>query len=216
MRGEYYHLYNRGVEKRVIFKNAYDSRRFMALLHLCNSREPVDIGLHLENGGTITDLFLKQKVGTIVDIITYCLMPNHFHILVRETSEKGVSQFMQRLGTAYSSYFNKKYKRTGTLFEGPFKARLVDTEPYLLYLTSYIHLNPIKLIDPEWKKFGIKNVESAEKFLREYQSSSFIDYVGINRQESVILAKPLFGSAQINGFPDLVEDWSSKKHLFTM
>ena len=145
-----------------------------------------------------------------MDIITYCLMPNHFHILVRETSEKGVSQFMQRLGTAYSSYFNKKYKRTGTLFEGPFKARLVDTEPYLLYLTSYIHLNPIKLIDPEWKKFGIKNVESAEKFLREYQSSSFIDYVGINRQESVILAKPLFGSAQINGFPDLVEDWSSK------
>lgn len=213
--GEYYHLYNRGVEKRTLFKNPYDHNRFMTLLYLCNSYEPVDIGAYLENGGSLRDLFSRKRKNTLVDIAAYCLMPNHFHILVREGSEKGISIFMQKLGTAYATYFNKKYKRTGTLFEGPFKAKHVDTEPYLLYLTAYIHLNPVKLIEPEWKELGIRNKKSSEKYLHEYAYSSFLEYAGGIRPESSVLTNPLLDFARIRRFSDLVEEWSSKTPLFT-
>ena len=212
--GEYYHVYNRGVEKRVIFKNTHDHNRFMALLYLCNSCEAVDIGRHFENGGTLNDLFLKPSGKRLVNIVTYCLMPNHFHILIEETSDGGISLFMRKLGTAYSSYFNKKYERTGTLFEGPFKARLVDTEPYLLYLASYIHLNPVKIIEPDWKDRGIKNGKVAEKYLQEYPYSSFFEYTGQARPESAILNQPLLEPAIVHNFYDLIGEWSSKKDLF--
>ena len=120
----------------------------MTLLYLCNSYEPVDIGAYLENGGSLRDLFSRKRKNTLVDIAAYCLMPNHFHILVREGSEKGISIFMQKLGTAYATYFNKNTSEQELFLRVRSKQKHVDTEPYLLYLTAYIHLNPVKLIEP--------------------------------------------------------------------
>ena len=83
---------------------------------------------------------------TLVDIGIYCLVPNHFHLLIKEKTENGISEFVKKVATGYSMYFNKKYERTGSLFEGPFKAKRIDTDEYLKYIFSYIHLNRKQII----------------------------------------------------------------------
>ncbi|MBU3925748.1 transposase, partial [Patescibacteria group bacterium] len=169
--GEFYHLYNRGINKMAIFLNNIDKKRFIKLLFACNSKKPVVFkniqGLPLEE---------IERGETIVDIGAYCLMPNHFHLLVREKTENGISMFMEKLFTAYSMYFNKKNERTGRLFEGIFKATHANKDQYLKYLFAYIHLNPVKLIDLKWKENSITDKEKAKKFLKEYAYSSYLDY----------------------------------------
>lgn len=111
----------------------------------------------------------------LVAIGSYCIMPNHFHILITPFMDGGVSKFMQKLSTAYSMYYNKKYSHSGGLFEGKFKAKHVPDDRYLKYLFSYINLNPVKLIDSTWKQYGIKDVEKTFKFLENYKYSSYLD-----------------------------------------
>ena len=185
--GEYYHIYNRGVEKRDIFMERRDYDRFIKLLYATNSTKPV-VYREIENK-LFSEIDREQQ---LVAIGAYCLMPNHFHLLVKEMSEGGISKFMEKLGTGYSMYFNKKYKRSGFLFQGNFKAEHVDSDEYLKYLYSYIHLNPVKLIDPEWKKFGIRDAASAKKFLEGYRDSSYLDYLSREREEKLILSKNEF------------------------
>ncbi|MDD5152790.1 MAG: transposase [Candidatus Pacebacteria bacterium] len=213
--GEYYHVYNRGTDKRIIFTSLNDYHRFIALLHLCNSSEPVHIGNILQNnqGLSLISLINVGISDRLVHIGAYCLMPNHFHLLLREKQENGISLFMKKLLTAYSMYFNKKYERSGALFEGPFKATHADTDVYLKYLFSYIHLNPVKIIDPNWKEDGIKDREVAKKYLTEYAHSSYLDYMGTNRAEGVILNKGAFPEyfTTAKDFDDFVNDWLTFK-----
>ena len=135
--GEYYHIYNRGNGKTIIFKDDYDYKRFMALLYLCNKTQAVDIRTHFREGRSFADLFeFNNNNSQFVDIGAYCLMPNHFHIFLREKSDGGISKFMEKVSTGYSMYFNKKYKRSGGLFEGRFKSQHVDNNSYFNYLFS--------------------------------------------------------------------------------
>jgi len=182
--GEFYHIYNRGTDKRVIFKNTKDYNRFVLLLYLCNSTKPVNIEAELQKGRTFLELMESNRGDELVDIGAYCLMPNHFHILIKEKNEKGISLFMKKLSTAYSMYFNKKYDRSGALFEGRFKAKHISDDAYLKYLFAYIHLNPIKIIDSEWKENGICNKSEAKIYLSKYEYSSYLDYLGKNRAGS--------------------------------
>ena len=124
---EYYHLYNRGTEKRIIFLDEQDYRHFLFLMYICNSEKSITLR-------NIGEFFERER--TIVDIGVFCLMPNHYHILVREKKENGISTYMRKLLTGYSMYFNKKYKRTGKLYEGVFKSIYVDKDTYLKYLYS--------------------------------------------------------------------------------
>ena len=130
----------------------------------------------------------------LVHIGAYCLMPNHFHILLTQKIDKGISKFMLKLSTAYVMYFNKKYKRTGGLFEGRFKSKHIDNDRYLKYLYSYIHLNPIKLIKPSWKE----EIHSKKKifidYIKKYAFSSTNYYLGENVIENKII--------NIEGFPN--------------
>ncbi|MEK7129078.1 MAG: transposase [Patescibacteria group bacterium] len=158
--GEFYHIYNRGNEKRIIFKDDHDRKRFTDLLFLCNTKKSIVVR-EIPTGLT----YEFDRGETIVDIGAYCLMPNHFHLLLREKTENGISLFMKKLATSYSMYFNKRHQRTGGLFEGKFKATHVDSDTYLKYLFSYIHLNPVKIIDPHWKENGINDKDMAEKYL---------------------------------------------------
>lgn len=184
--GEYYHLYNRGNDKRVIFHDEQDYKRFLALLFLCNSKNKVDMS-ELPDG-----IFAVPRGSSFVAIGSYCLMPNHFHILVTPLEEKGVSAFMQKITTAYCMYYNSKYSRTGSLFEGKFKSEHANTDRYLKYLFSYIHLNPLAIIDKEWKKKGIKNKSKALDFLNAYRYSSFSEYQDKKRKESSIVNRSFF------------------------
>ena len=140
--GEFYHLYNRGNSKQIIFHDEQDYKRFVGLLYVCNQEE----NFKSDNLGKNTDLLLIEVGKKLVSIGAWVLMPNHFHILATENIDYGISKFMQKLSTAYSMYYNKKYNRTGSLFEGKFKAQHLNKDSYLKYIFSYIHLNPIKLI----------------------------------------------------------------------
>ena len=213
--GEYYHLYNRGTDKRIIFTNRNDHNRFVLLLHLCNGIERVDVSNKLREGQTFTELINIEFSDRLVDIVAYCLMPNHFHLLVREKQEDGISLFMKKLLTAYSMYFNNKNNRTGALFEGRFKAKHANTDEYLKYLFAYIHLNPIKIIDSKWKEKGIQNLKTAQNFLNNYEHSSYLDWMGNDRHESKILnrdASPEYFST-VKDFNDFVNEWLTFKDV---
>lgn len=205
--GEFYHLYNRGTEKRNIFQSTQDRQRFLTLLYLCNSLTPVNLK---EQGSTLEKAVRINPTHPLLEIGAYCLMPNHIHLLVRATEENGISRFMQKLMTAYTMYFNKKYERSGALFQGKFKATHVMSDCYLKYLIAYIHLNPVKIIDPEWKENGIRDQEKAEAFLEQYRYSSFLDYwKNESRPEQKILIKTSLPEYFENGldFKKEVAEW---------
>ena len=136
-------------------------------------------------------------------------MPNHFHLLLHEKIDGGISLFMQKLLTAYSMYFNTKHDREGSLFESRFKAKHINTDAYLNWIFSYIHLNPFKLIHQNWKEKGISNLTSAKKFIQNYRYSSYYDYFIGDRPEKVILNKDIFfdQSPQINSFEDILKEF---------
>jgi putative transposase len=212
--GEYYHLYNRGTDKREIFTDTHDYNRFKALLYLCNSIAPVDISKHFSEGRSFAGLFEQDRDETLVDIIAYCLMPNHFHLLVREKCDGGTTKFLGKLSTGYSMYFNNKNKRTGALFEGRYKATHADSDEYLKYLLSYIHLNPIKIIDPHWKENGIKDQYSAQEYLDKYPYSSYFEWRGRARPETGIInkdASPVYFESS-REFTHFINDWLTSEY----
>ena len=126
-----------------------------------------------------------------VAIGAYCLMPNHFHILLSPLTDTGVSYFMKKLATGYSMYFNTKHQRTGSLFEGRYKSEHTADDIHLKYLFTYIHLNPIKLFQPNWREVGLNDITGARAFLDTYQYSSFPDNK-VARLESAILNQDKF------------------------
>jgi putative transposase len=185
---ENYHIYSRGVEKRKIFMNTKDYDRFVALLYIMNQDNSFTIGNFLQNKSkNLTDIFTKEREKTLVSILGYCLLPNHFHLILYEHTEGGISKFMGKLLTAYSMYFNKKYNRSGPLFTRPFRSEHIDNESQYLYIFSYVHLNPLSIINKNWKEDGIKNKKEAEKFIVHYQFSSYQDFLNSNRPEKAII-----------------------------
>jgi putative transposase len=214
---ELHHLYNRGTEKRKIFLAVKDYRRFLVLLYLCNSEKDVRIGDLIKNRSW-QELFTIERGETVIDLCAYCLMPNHFHLIGREKREGGTSAFMQKLMTAYTMYFNARYERTGTLFEGTYKAKHVADDRQLKYLVSYVHLNPVKLIEPGWKETGIVHRDAAEQFLEKYTYSSFLDYSqDAKRPQSPIVAadvlKEYYDEESPSDFGNSVKEWLTFKEI---
>jgi putative transposase len=214
---EYYHVYNRGVNKMKTFMNPHDYWRFIFLLFLCNDVEPVKLENITRNELGLTLLKMQEKIfkqergESIVDIGAFCLMPNHFHILLRERVDGGVPKFMQKISTAYTMYVNKRHGRTGALFGGSFKAEHVTDDVYLKYLFAYIHLNPVKLIDPEWKENGIHDKKRAQKYLDEYEYSSYGEYTKGDSPLGKILTKDSFPHyfTRNADFKTYIDDWLS-------
>lgn len=183
--GEWYHCFNRGIDKRVTFESDSDCRRFIQLLYLANDTKPVERGnfWHVKH----EDVLRLRRESPIVSIGAYCLMRNHYHILMQETIEGGISRFMQKLGTGYSMYFNEKKRRIGNVFIKPFRSRHVGSDPYLRRVTQYIHLNPAELFERRWKKGYVKEMANLELALKKYSFSSMPDYYGALRVEGSIL-----------------------------
>jgi putative transposase len=183
VKGEYYHIYNRGNSKHKIFHDKQDYFRFIDLLFISNTLDKFNF-YNLSRNSNIYNLEITNQ---IVAIGAWVLMPNHFHLLVTEVQPGGISKFMQKLTTAYSMYYNVKYEHTGGLFEGKFKSEHADNDRYLKYLFSYIHLNPIKLIQKDWKEKGIKDKKKALEYLTNYQHSSYLDYLRTDRSQKKII-----------------------------
>jgi putative transposase len=157
---EHYHVFNRGVDKRNIFGDREDLSRFMQSIKEFNCIDP--IGSIFEHSFTKT----VAQQDKLVEIICYCLNPNHFHLLIRQLSDNGISEFMKRLSGGYTLYFNNKRKRSGVLFQGKFKSSHIDSDAYLLHVSAYINLNnrlkgqPTFLSKSSWEEYLAMNNES--------------------------------------------------------
>ena len=213
--GEYYHIYNRGNSKQNIFTDDLDRDRFTKLLYLCNSEKSINFRDDIV--GKKIDAFDFNRGEELVSIGAWVLMPNHFHIYItlndlpKSDFGNNITEFMRKLLTSYSKYFNTKYRRTGGLFESKFKSVHIETDIQAKYIFSYIHLNPIKLIDKNWKEDGIKDFQKAKKFLESYKWSSYMDYKGVVREENKILNREKFPYyfKTIKDFDDEMIEWLS-------
>lgn len=179
--GSFYHIYNRGVEKRTIFHDDKDKLRFQRMLYLANGDKPV-VFRRLKG-----EPFERDRGETRVSILAYALMSNHFHIVALESQPGGISAFMGKLSTSHSMYFNTKNERSGPLLCHPYRAKRVDNDDYFRWLMSYVHLNPLDLIEPNWRERGIEEVSLAKEFLSSYRYSSYLDYFGPSRVENAIV-----------------------------
>lgn len=143
----HYHVYNRGVEKRDIFLDDQDYRVFLHLLKHYLSKRNRNNKHPLEDMPNITLIRPRPLINLRkkVELQAYCLMPNHFHLLIKQLTIDGMPQLLRKISTTYAMYFNGRYKRTGYLFQGNYKAALIEQDPHLLHLSRYIHLNPSKL-----------------------------------------------------------------------
>ena len=146
--GEHYHIFNRGVDKREIFSDTKDYERFLLSMNLLNDKYD---GLMIEwrdfkksNPKLSLADFLKlgfRRKTKLVEIIAYCLNPNHFHFILKQISDKGIEKFMHKIGISHTKHYNDKYKRNGSLFQGTYKAIMIDSNEYLLYLSAYVNTN---------------------------------------------------------------------------
>ena len=187
--GEWFHCFNRGVNKRRIFMSPNDYKRFQSLLYACNSAEPIHVS-NYERGyrsKTLHSVLKLPRKTQLVDIGAYSLMPNHYHLLLRENVDGGLTSFMRKIGTAYTMYFNIRYERSGALYQGAFKAKHVRTDSYFERLLSYIHGNHAELSEPRWRQGVIGNEYELVKYIVSYPYASLRDYVGDSRAESAIV-----------------------------
>ena len=196
----YYHLYNRGVEKRIIFCDDKDYGVFLSylktyLLHK-NTYELQNILSDPNSTSNQKSQALKLlRMNNFTDSVTlhaYCLMPNHFHLLIKQKEADTIDRFMNSLFTRYSMYFNKRYNRVGKLFQGIYKAVLVYTDEQLLHLSRYIHCNPT----------------SEGTALRSYEYSSYPEYLGLRKTNWIKTETILsyFSQTGFNSYKSFVED----------
>jgi putative transposase len=153
---QYYHIYSRGVNKCLTFLEHTDYKRFES--HIKKSNTKLNIKIRYTNNDLTQEL---------VNVISYCLMPNHFHLILQEKTEGGISLFLQKVLSGYVSYFNKKYNRTGALFGSRFKDKLIHDETYFKHLLTYIWNNPIKILNPNYDSKDLLNgkIELSEEEL---------------------------------------------------
>ncbi len=198
--GELFHVYNRGVDKRIIFTDEYDIRRFFQSMVEFNTVDPI--------GSLYENAFSKlggetPKSKKLVKIIAYCLNPNHFHMILEQLVDGGISEFMKRLGGGFTNYFNNKYERSGALFQGVFKDVHIDTNEYLLHISSYVNLNDRvhklggetpKLVESmsSWKEYTDKRIIGIcekEIILEQFKNSNEYKEFALSSLELIIKRK---------------------------
>lgn len=189
--GEWYHCYSRGVEKRRVFEDSADYKRFTGLLYLANAQPTLHRSDYLTR--SLNDILTLPRDETITAIGAWCLMPNHIHLLLKEKEEGGISTFMLKLMTSYSMYFNKRYEHEGSLFTRPFRSRHVNEDRYFQHIVDYIHLNPAELFERGWKRGDIKNPRGLRRRLTDYPFSSLGDF-GDERATRVIIDSSIFNA----------------------
>jgi putative transposase len=187
--GEIYHVYNRGVDKRKTFMNNKDHLRFVHDLYEFNDEAPAENIFYRAPSLHSYEVRLRKngekQRKLLVEIFVFCLMPNHFHLMLKQRVDGGITEFMRKLGTGYTNYFNQKYERSGVLFQGKFKAIHIAKQNHFIHLPLYIHLNPVELITPKWREKRNGDTKKIMRFLDNYRWSSYQDYTGKRNFPSV-------------------------------
>ena len=191
-----YHALNRGVDKREILLDSQDYARFVHDLFEFNDTKPAGSTYYSfrqarEYVPDILDLrnpdIIKPR-ERLVDIHGWCLMKNHYHLLLSERRAGGVTQFLRKLNVGYANYFNERYARSGALFQGRTKKVLVEREVHFLYILHYLHLNPLDYHTDtrSWREGALSNSRKALQYLNAYRWSSYLDYVGEKNFPSIL------------------------------
>ncbi|MBI2096198.1 MAG: transposase [Candidatus Taylorbacteria bacterium] len=171
---EWYHCFSKGVEGRKTFQDRGDYERFLSLIYLANSVKSVN--LFSQRNFSFSDALNVDRGKSIVTVGAYCLMPTHYHLVLREDTEGGISKFMQKLGTGYAMYFNLKNERIGNLFVRPFRARYLDKDEYFQHVIKYVHFNPSELYEPRWREGKVKDLKTLQQKILNYPYSSLNCY----------------------------------------
>lgn len=182
MGAEIYHVLNRGVDKRQVFMDDADHARFVHNLYEFNDTANAQEYDRRRNVGRPTS-HIRER---LVDILAWCLMKNHYHLLLSPRIENGIALFMKKLNGGYSKYFNEKYERVGALWQGKHKKILVERDAHFIYIPYYIHLNPLDYVMPEWRDGRVRNPAQALKHLGNYRWSSHLDFLGVRNFPSLI------------------------------
>ncbi len=202
---DFYHILNRGVEKRKIVLDDGDRLRFVSDLYELNNKKVVPHP-HLRD---------RRDPGRqrLVHIHAWCLMDNHYHLLVSpsENDPTHISRFAQKLGMGYAKFFNEKYSRSGVLWQGVFKKIRIERDAHFNYIPYYIHLNPLDFFMPEWRIGQVKKPLDALSYLKNYRWSSFLDYFGEKNFPSIIHTEILHDTlgprnVQESNIVDIIQD----------
>lgn len=215
---EVYHIVIHGVGDTDIFRDIDDYYRGVFSLYEFNDSKAVlikdrrKVRLRAKRRG-IQDFSAKRNL--LVEILAFCFMPNHLHLLVRQLKDGGIVRFIQKFGTGYAVYFNKRYDRRGHLF-GKFHAVHIKDDRQLKTVFVYIHANPISLVEPKWKDLGVKNPKKTLEFLKNYKWSSYQDYFEYKNFPSLternFLIEIMSGK---EGCKNFLENWVQyKKELY--
>lgn len=221
--GETYHLTIRALDSNLIFLDEKDYFRGVFSIYEFNNVLPVEIAkrrrdriVEKKRERKLADIgsppiFVEQR-DKFVEIFAFCFMPNHIHLLVRQSRDGGISKFMQKVGIGLGKYFNKKYERKGHVFQDAFKSVHIESDKQLMTVFNYIHVNPLSLVEPGWKEKGIKNLKKSIKFLEDYKWSSFQDYIGIKNFSSVTERNFLTDlMVDAGGCKKAIENWLEHK-----
>ncbi len=187
--GGIWHVLSRGVDKRRIVMDDKDKLRFVHDLFEFNDQQPINNITY--NFKVIARPYIggeakkRRPRKLLVEILAFCLMPNHYHLLLVPKAEGGITKFMKRLNMGYARYFNEKYERSGALFEGRYKRIPINNYSHFVHLPYYIHCNPLDIVMPEWRERKLESPEKALEFLENYRWSSFPDYIGRKNFPSV-------------------------------
>ncbi len=201
---EVYHVILRGIDGMTLFKDVDDYYRGIFSIYEFNDLRPVVIQQRRKERDAFKKVARRRASSTsgerfdviqfvdnrdrLVDILAFCFMPNHIHLLVRQIKDEGVHKFMVKLGSGYGRYFNQKNGRRGYVFQGRFHSVHIKDDNQLVIAVNYIHANPISLVEPRFKDEGIKN-HSIEEIMtyvaRDYRWSSYMDYVGFKNLPSI-------------------------------
>ncbi|MDO8514549.1 MAG: transposase [bacterium] len=178
---EWYHCYNRGVDKRRVFGHRRDYERFMSLLYLSNGTkaETVSERFKVDLQSILADKHVDRG-EQLVDIGAFALMPTHVHLLLRQLQDNGIARFMQKVFTGYTMYFNSRNDRTGSLFSGTYKAKHIRDDRYLKQVVPYILLNPAELFAPEWKR-GKCDIRMLRREILAYPYASVDEFFHANK-----------------------------------
>lgn len=189
---ELYHVLNRGVDKRKIFMDNGDRVRFVHDMYEFNDTIAAN---NTSRSLSMNDIVSRSSDrDRLVDIHGWCLMGNHYHLLLSEKRDGGISDFIRKLNVGYARYFNDKHRRSGALFQGRTKRILINSDAHFLHILHYIHLNPLDFVaeTAQWRRLKIRNTTQALAYLDSYRWSSYLDYCGSSNFASVI-TRDLFG-----------------------
>jgi putative transposase len=214
---EYYHIYSRTILNSAEFKNYRNAKKLEQTFLISNSTNSGGAFQFIRNhkNAPTEDILKILKNGEkLIDILCYTIMPDHYHLLVREVKNNGIKNFIHKCNTSIAKYINIKNERRGPLFESRFKSKHINTNKYLLHLSLYIHLNPLDfLVGKDWRRHGLKNWSSIKPKLLDYQWSSIKYFLDTAPKNPIISGTEIIREQFDNKkeYENFLRDWSEEQ-----